>query len=663
MDRTAFQRQLSLPGYPRDLALIPSYSFIREPLAEPETRDLLAVVGGKVSPSADGFGNLTGSQYLWVIDISQAGAPSPAATSIVTLSPSELVSKVAWSPPDLAYLESDADDQRVGVVNLQTFIYGQHLDAEQLAAMPFFPPANDEDALALIGLDADGDGDYVDEGEQIPLPPRPTGGFVGLGYPGKVHAYAAQGSPQPIVDFAHDGAKGYVGTLLGPGASFEPDGTLIETFDASYRTLAYLEFTPYVPPATPLVAEEATFELPGLQLKRLFTVFDELLTIGDTPRLVNLALITALPNKLIVLDITLPESPHHVGDEDATTYDEARVITIEGALGNVQSISRGPDGLLRLATATDVVLLDLEQIAVPPQPDVPHPAIVGVIPGAGSGNRTLSVVPAGLSAVALLGQNAITQTAPTLEFVAFPGVGALVSPETLVGDEPAIEAALSAMVNLTNLGPARFREVESVVESTLSPPDPAVHYHVLLRAPGSAADPEGRVTLALETLDRAGRAVTSRGIGFPPVHSLAPATVAAGRTRMQEKLTPTSCPRRARRIRSGRDLRRSPPLERQARPERARRARAGPLPAQLPAPRGAGDGARRRLRHRAECGPSRPGGVRRDGRRHLGRGAPRGGPPRCRRGPAHLDGAARPPGGRSAVRPLRPRGGHLLPGA
>jgi hypothetical protein len=108
--------RLGLPGYPRSLTLIPQYSFLRRPGASVETKDLIAVVGGRLG--MDLFG-----QYLWIIDITNPANPQRGASAIVTVSTTTAITKVQWSPPTLAYLET-GEVPAIGMVNLQKFIYG-----------------------------------------------------------------------------------------------------------------------------------------------------------------------------------------------------------------------------------------------------------------------------------------------------------------------------------------------------------------------------------------------------------------------------------------------------------------------------------------------------------------------------------------------------------
>jgi hypothetical protein len=92
--------EISVPGFPRDLALIPNYSFRLSESGECRTANLLAVAGGLIG--GESF------QYLWVLDLSDPASPVRLASSTVALG-AVAVTKVQWSPPFVAYLESGAD--------------------------------------------------------------------------------------------------------------------------------------------------------------------------------------------------------------------------------------------------------------------------------------------------------------------------------------------------------------------------------------------------------------------------------------------------------------------------------------------------------------------------------------------------------------------------
>ena len=72
------------------------------------------------------------------------------------------------------------------------------------------------------------------------------------------------------------------------------------------------------------------------------------------------------------------------------------------------------------------------------------------------------------------------------------------------------------MVSVKTLFPARFRSEGGAV-SSLSPPDPKAHYHVLIHAPGSAGE---TLQIALESLNRSGFPLKNKGRNFPPVRSV-----------------------------------------------------------------------------------------------------------------------------------------------
>jgi hypothetical protein len=183
-------------GYPRDLVLIPRYSYVRPagsaclrppchlpcrtPDEQPWTtgfvaaspvqagcagleRTLLVVAGGLASRS---------SQYLRVFDVTN-GPPRPTNTSAritrVASSPvtagTDTIGRLTWSAPELAYLRWTFAVTSVDSLNLQTFIFGTDLTRDEFLAMPEAP---------YPGLDFDRDGDYADPGDYLPLPPRPN---------------------------------------------------------------------------------------------------------------------------------------------------------------------------------------------------------------------------------------------------------------------------------------------------------------------------------------------------------------------------------------------------------------------------------------------------------------------------------------------------------
>src|SRR6185436_90202 len=146
-----------------------------------------------------------------------------------------------------------------------------------------------------------------------------------------------------------------------------------------------------------------------------------------------------------------------------------------------------------------------------------HPAIVGVIPGAGEGMRTFDGNLAGLNVVSLGGKNLVLQSAPSIEVVAFPETTPF-NPRDLVNTSGTnIEARFRFLQRPTTLPPARIKGEPGVVESTISPPNGHNHFYALVHAPGSAGE---TIELALEGLNWAGNPLPKKGFLFPPVNAL-----------------------------------------------------------------------------------------------------------------------------------------------
>src|SRR4029453_11484447 len=77
-----------------------------------------------------------------------------------------------------------------------------------------------------------GDGDYVDPGEVLPLPAR-----LPLDYGGKETVIAVPDTTQPIRDFVAEEGGDFIGVVLGPGKLRGSGGAPGEDVRASYRTL------------------------------------------------------------------------------------------------------------------------------------------------------------------------------------------------------------------------------------------------------------------------------------------------------------------------------------------------------------------------------------------------------------------------------------------
>jgi RHS repeat-associated protein len=491
--------EFSVPGFPRDLALIPAYEYKRTPQDAVETNDLIAVVGGKVGGASGDFGTLLqGFQYLWVIDISDPTNLKRLAAAAVTLSPVAAVTKVVWSPPELAYLESSADGQIIGVVNLQSMILGDHIGAGDFADGE------------VPGTDLNGDGDFVDPGEVLPIPSRSTVKFAG-----KVNAFTLPDTTQRIADFFYDSSVPYVGLALGPGKVLDSQTGLpsSELAKPAYRTLVLgqLDF---------LDRELASLEIANGVPKRLFALFGaRIAEANNQTRSANLALVSVEPtgdgvSRVDVIEFTDPTHPRLL-----------RSILIPSEHGIAQSIFSREDGRLLLATSKNVLVLDRNRLAEPPPSGGADPAIIGVLPGVGSGIRTFDSTLAGLNVVSSGGKNQLLQTAPVLRFIGFPGKvfeeqQGLLQPQDVRNHGDRIASLMKKRRVLSELPPAAFCTIDGIVESALRPPNLQFHYYVMVFAPGSAGGDEGTIHVALESLNESGIPLRNMGLGFPPVRAV-----------------------------------------------------------------------------------------------------------------------------------------------
>ncbi|MBL9172703.1 MAG: Ig-like domain-containing protein, partial [Verrucomicrobiales bacterium] len=493
----SLSRRQPLPGQPRDLVLIPKYSYRRSPGAPVETNDLVAVVGGELDTYLDQFGNAqVPGQYLAVYNMLHPDGPQRLASPMVTYRVGSVVSKIRWSAPHLIYQEFGADLQQLVAVNLQ----------EMMVAFGGIP----EEFLNLFGpdgrpgKDANGDGDFVDEGDLLPIPAIPSPEFAG-----KKFSYVLSGTTQRILDFSPVAAGQVVGVTLTRGAHRGDSGEVFGRIPPSYRTLSLSLNT-----ADP---ENAMYRFPDAAYPRWVSVFPSLTILSnDVPTLPSVALVSLQPDadgkqSLAVLDISLPQSPRLIN----------QIRIPEELLGGpMQSIRQREDGLLELAGSQHLLVLDSRRFGVTNVPSgQAHPAIVSFLASAGSGTRSLGTTPFGYHSVADGARTLLLQTPPTLRFLSFPGAGAVLHPSDLARRTDSELAELMQGARPTGaIPPARARaHPKADLVSTLDPPLPAAHFYVWMSAPGDGGK---SIELGLESVNHAGRPLNNFGVGFAPVRAI-----------------------------------------------------------------------------------------------------------------------------------------------
>ena len=507
-----FLGQKHLIGQPRDLVVIPQYSYARSLRAKPETNDLVVVVGGDLDAvinQAQGTTVSVRGQYLWVLNVANPTDPEVIASPIVTYRVSSVVPKVAWAPPFIAYQEFGADIQQVATVNLQEMIIGFNSSSTERAAFPTPERRNETN----IGQDNNGDGDYVDEGESLPMPDVAPAEFYG-----KKRSYVLQHTTQKILDFSVTRGGGIVGVTLGRGQQFDdriPPTTV--ALQPSYRTLAFN--------GLPLNFAEATSGLLPLgndAYPRWVSVLrGASIRLNGIPTTLSLALVALQqPNtngaqQLAVIDISLPESPRLLNKIPVP-------VSLLG--GSMESITVNTDGTVDLAGGQHRLVLNVSSLGIT---NVPlgqlHPAIVEFIPDAGAGSRSVGTTAFGVRSLAEGGRTVVVQSPPKMVFVSFPNNAEVVNPALLSSQNPSNTSQTMAGMRPTGaLAPARVRAEPSLfLESDLDPvPNPALHFHVLMFAPGTAGR---QIELGLESLNPAGRPLSNPGQGYAPVRAISAA--------------------------------------------------------------------------------------------------------------------------------------------
>lgn len=495
---------VSLIGEPRDLVLIEDWPHKRS-LHDPfvRTNTLLAVVGGDAgTKTVDSDKNITfAGQFLRVFDLSTPTSPERVVGALLTVR-NTVVNRVVWSPPYLGYIESGSDLQVSTLLNLQAMMVG--FNGTEAETGGFTEQRFD-------GTDLDQNGSFVQANERLPTPERNPLEFFGK------EATFTLDEPGLIQDLALD--RGFAAEVTTGG--IDPLHPARPPTAPAYRTLKVN--------GNPLPEELGVLGFDAKSRpKRLFVLLDRPMRVNGTEQRRSLALVTMAPDadgkgKIVLVDLANPAGPQVSQEGDA--------IEVPAVFGLPQSITRRDDGLLALATTTHLLLLDpVRLLALAPggpgtagNGTFMHPAVVAVIPQAGSGNRTLQSEPTGVNLVNLGTRNLLVQSAPRLSFVIFPTSGSLIDPRNLVGNDAQLVPAFAAMRPLTGIPLARLK-ANGGAASSIESRSPVAHSYVLVECPGAAGT---EITVALEALNAAGSPLKDKGKDFPPVRAVSIPTLRA----------------------------------------------------------------------------------------------------------------------------------------
>ncbi|MCK6549504.1 Ig-like domain-containing protein [Myxococcota bacterium] len=459
-------RYLGLPDYPRALAIVPKWSY-QQTLTAParEDRTLLVAAGGLV-----GDGNA--GQWIHVVDVTDPASPERVASLLAIPDFSSAIVLLRASAPRLFTLVNTGEGGVVQIIDLQSFIVGCNMSSQEFTDNP--PRA---------GSDANGDGDFVDGGDTLPIPERSSlfGQEAAIAAPNR-HA---------IGDF--DVALG--GSTLVSVMNASTDG-----FGSSFPARLQIHFADGLFVGDGGSADGAV-EFPTEP--RPFRVrIDPDLPVPDGSgglRVVRAALV-ARGKRIEVWDITDPLAPARIADIGfgPALGPDARIFAIEPA---------GPD---RWVVATDekIFFLDRSRLTeAAASADDASPAVEDAI-DLGTSGRSFAV--SGSTLVAP-GAKQIVQLAPRVSIVQVPGSAVTTADALRARSETAIREFLGGRVEEAFLLPAPLEATGGFAAALTDPPVPRLHHYALLEGSGASGS---EVKLAIESLERDGTLLSAKGESF-----------------------------------------------------------------------------------------------------------------------------------------------------
>jgi hypothetical protein len=227
------------------------------------------------------------------------------------------------------------------------------------------------------GVDANNDGDFVDPGDQLPLPSITD--FEPLTFPGLVDTFTLErfqndpvlaGSSRFINDIALTGRGQFLGALIGGGFDTIIDAVQTNHFPVSPMYRSYVHKQQFD-------GNQTSRPFPGANSMRLLVTDDiPWRPPGGGSFPLRLAMITSInadynSSKLSILDVSTPNAP--------TLLNEITIPFNE--VGLLRGITRDEDGRVILATETNFLVLDSDLLAMSMPSSGWHPSITGIIPG------------------------------------------------------------------------------------------------------------------------------------------------------------------------------------------------------------------------------------------------------------------------------------------
>ena len=478
---------LRLPFQPRAILKVPEFTFTRSTNGVVETnKPLVIVVGGNLGADAPG-------QLVWVIDVSDPTHPQRIASEIGNPDPAAAFTALRWSKPFFYVNEINPEAGLVYQVNLQAFILGAN---------------GVHDPNPVRGVDANGDGDYVDQGDTLPIPERRT--FFGLE------------SVTTLAQFRHfddfDVAEGGL-TLAGV---MPARGTNTARFQLVFAGGAFIGAGS---------SPDGAFDY-GTQSPRRLLLDPDLPALGPLGWKQIRAALVAVGDAIDVLDLTDPSHPKSLV--------KVRLPAVAGATpGTIFTLNRtGPDEYVA-GTGQGIFVLRRSLLSLPENSGDKPPAVERALGGLVAG-RTAAATDLEFAG-SLGGSAGIRFRDPYVRIMrslSYPvtNISSVISAGTVE-----VRKLAGSLRESPYLVPASVVNCPTNFPSPLTnaPVPPGAHYYAVVRASGRCG---AEIPVALESLSAGGELVAPLGKEFPPVLRASVAAQIALDT-MQEPVEPLTARR------------------------------------------------------------------------------------------------------------------------
>jgi RHS repeat-associated protein len=453
--------EAALPAFPRVAALVPRYDFKLRPGTETLSRPLLVVAGGTVGE--DNIG-----QWVQVFDLSDMANPTRVAGKLALQDFASTISVLKVSEGAIYAAANTPEGPLLYRIDLQGLVLGSNYTDAEYAANP----------TPFFGADHNNDGDYVDPGEQLPIP-------VKIGLPGldlsielepdrTLNDFAVLEPGGLLLGLVYSGKAGVAGRF----DLTRVDGEILRSFDfpAGLNPLRVL-LEPSIDVMTPSGRKNLN---PGA-----------IVTVGS---------------EAWIFDLGGPLNPGQI-----LVPPVVQKIVLPPGAGNILAVARDEMRGWILATGSRTFHLGRAKLATDlPAGSGPHPALQAGF-DIGSAGRNIGVSPGYFSGTSG-GAAAFVVRPPRINIVTL-STRPVLNASSL---SPSVaEAVTREAIPQDYILPATLKaQGEGFPAATANPPPPNQHYYVLVEAPG---DLGAEMTLAVESLRRDGRRQAPKGTAFGPV--------------------------------------------------------------------------------------------------------------------------------------------------